>query len=415
MTEPIQLFEHEAIAIGERGFTARHFNALVGWNERNGGRFLEVGHRKLRCRQYVGVVQVGDLVIEVLPKADRDAGEDDKPRWHGALLTMLGVAHGLRLHETDEADLRMRRRSLMDLFLDRFVHEVRALVHAGLVKQYRTTRSNLTTLKGRLDLPEHLRLNLVHQERFAVVHQAYDTDHLLHAILRRALDIVERTCTNAAIVGRAQDVNWAFDRVRERAINATTFDRLRLGRRTAAYKPALQLARLIILNFSPDLSSGREPVLSILFDMERLWEKFMFRLLLKHCHKPWSVVPQDELPFWEGRGIRPDLVLNRPPSDRIIADTKWKVPDDDEPSMSDLQQMFAYNIRFVSKRGFLLYPGGPLEIRGRYINAEKGWFTNEHHCSVLFIMPFDGGGKLDEAAIGDVLKAMTQGMSSALA
>ncbi len=413
MPEPIQLFEHEAIAIGERGFTARHFDALVSWNERNGGRFLEVGHRKLRCRQYVGVVQVGDLVIEVLPKADRDAGEDDKPRWHGALLTMLRVAHGLRLHETDEGDLRMRRTSLMDLFLDRFVHEVRALVHAGLVKQYRSRRANLTALKGRLDFPDHLRLNLMHQERFAVVHQAYDADHLLHAILKRALDIVERTCTNAAIVGRAQDVNWAFDQVRERAINAPMFDRLRLGRRTAAYKPALQLARLIILDFSPDLRSGREPVLSILFDMERLWEKFMFRLLLKHCPTPWSVVPQDELPFWEKRGIRPDVVLNGPEGLRIIADTKWKVPDDDEPSMSDLQQMFAYNIRFVSERGSLLYPGEPRTRRGRYINADEGWFRNEHDCTVQFIMPFDMGGNLDVTAIGNVLKAMTHGMSNA--
>lgn len=401
MPRLIQRYERELIEVDD-GVDEKEYDALVIWNQRNQNRFFEVEHQRLRCRQYVGVIQVSDLVIELLPKADRDAGDADKGRWHNALLTMLQMVHGLRLYSAEEAELSLRRTNIMDLFLDQYVKEVRALVHAGLIKQYHTKRSNQTALKGRLDFQTHLRLNLVHREHFAVIHQIYDTDHLLHSILAKALDIVERTCTNAAIVGRAQDVNWAFEPVQDRAINSSTFDRLRLNRKTGSYKAVLQLAKLIILNYNPDLRSGREPVLSILFDMERLWEKFMHRLLALHCPDGWTVEAQDEEKFWEDRKIKPDLLLVGPKDARIIGDTKWKVPDDDEPSLEDLRQMFAYNLRFGSPRSVLLYPGSPRSMSGSY--SKEGWFKEDHGCEIRFVMPFNDHGGLDVAEVERLLR-----------
>jgi 5-methylcytosine-specific restriction enzyme subunit McrC len=407
MSKVIRKYERELIEIGEVGFGVKEHAALMQWNQKNGFRFFEAGATALRCKQYVGVIQVGDLVIEILPKADRNADESDKGRWHGALLTMLEMVHGLRLYAADEADLALRRTNIMDIFLDQYVKEVRALVHGGLIKRYHEKRSNQTALKGRLDFPNHLRQNIVHRERFAVIHQTYDTDHLLHSILKKALDIVERTCTNAAITGRVKDMGWAFENVEERPISSTTFDRLRPNRKTAPYKAVLQLAKLIILNYNPDLQSGREPVLSILFDMERMWEKFMHRLLEKHCPVGWSVAGQEEECFWEDRTIRPDLVFTGQGGERIIADTKWKVPDNDRASVEDLRQMFAYNIRFVSARSVLIYPGLDRSMTGNYVNAKDGWFNTPHGCEVRFVMPFDQEGKVDVAAVGSLYKALT--------
>ncbi|MBP8878815.1 MAG: hypothetical protein KBF67_14500 [Flavobacteriales bacterium] len=405
MSKPIQRFERDLIEVGQDGFEMKHFDALTIWNQRHQNRFFEVEHRRLRCKQFVGVVQVGDVVIEILPKADRDV--DNYGRWHTALLTMLRKVYGLRLHATDEADLALRHADLMDLFLDAFVHEVRGLVHAGLVKKYHAKRSNLHALKGRLDFPAHLRMNLVHKERFAVTHQAYDTDHLLHSILHEALNIVEQTCLNASIVGRAQDVNWAFEHVQHSTVNSDTFNHLRLGRKTATYGNALQLAKLIILNHNPDMRSGREPVLSILFDMEKLWEKFIHRLLASRLPEGWEVVDQERKAFWKDREIKPDLLFTRSDGTCVIADTKWKLPKDDEPSLEDLRQMFAYNIRFVSERSLLIYPGRPRSIPGRYKNAKKGWHQVSHGCEVRFVMPFDDEGRIDEAEVAELVRAIT--------
>jgi len=394
MTRLIQRYERELIEVGDQGLSDQEFTALVLWNQRNQNRFFETEHRRLRCKQFVGVVQVGNVVIEILPKADRE--DENYNRWHNALLTMLRIAHGLKLHTADEAELSLRRTNLMDLFLEAYVKEVRALVHAGLVKKYHPKRSVQHALKGRLDFPNHLRLNVVHRERFAVVHQAYDTDHLLHNILKEALDIVERTCTNAVIVGDAQDVNWAFEHVQARRIDAATFDRIRLDRKTTAYDSALRLARMIILNYNPDLRSGGENVLSILFDMEKLWERFIHRLLAMRCPDGWSIEEQEKQAFWETRTVRPDLVFMEGERIRLIGDTKWKVPEDDEPSLEDLRQMFAYNIRFVSERSVLLYPGRSRSVPGNYVNHKEGWHQTPHGCEVRFVMPFDQSGTIDE-------------------
>lgn len=404
MRKLIQRYEYETIAIGEEGFTEAHFNALRIWNERNGGNYFEERHRKLKCKQFVGVVQVGQVVIEILPKADRNT--DDKQRWRKALLTMLRKVHGLRLHTPDDADQALRHTNLMDLFLEAYVQEVRVLVHLGLVKKYHARSGNQPALKGRLDFPRHLRQNLVHKERFAVAHQTYDTDHLLHSILKEALDIVRNTCTNAGITGRAQDVSWAFENARARRITAETFTRIRLDRKTAPYAPALQFARLIILQNNPDMRAGHEPVLSILFDMEKLWEKFIHRLLVEHCPEGWTIDGQRQLPFWENHPLKPDLLFTFKGSVRLIGDTKWKVPEGGDPSPEDLRQMFAYNLRFVSERSVLLYPGAQSGRRGDYVNHKKGWHSTPHGCEVRFMMPFNDQGGIDAGFVRELAREL---------
>lgn len=392
----IRRYEYEPIAIGENGFGTTHFERLVRWNERNANRFFTVGHNRVYCTNHVGVVQIGSLVIEVLPKADRNAGVAQQGRWQQALLTMLHVAHDLPLYEAQQASLRLRHTSLLDFFFGLFVREVQRLVHRGLVKQYHTMQGNLTALKGRLDFPRHLRHNLVHRERFAVVHQTYDTDHLLHSILGEALHIAQLTTEDGLLKGRLQDLAWAFERVRDRPVNAGTFQRLRLGRKTNDYARAVQLAKLIILNYSPDIQSGQEPVLGILFDMERLWEKFMLRLLKRNSPEGYVVTGQETTDFWEDRSIRPDIVITSPGGERTIVDTKWKMPDEGKPAMADLQQLFAYNVQFGCDHSVLLFPGNLESVRGTYAYAGDGWRSNElpHWCSMAYAMPFEYDGRL---------------------
>ena len=106
----IQVFEHQQLGIGERGFEAKHLDALARYNEQHGDRFFTLQHRKVKFGSYVGVIQIGNLSIEVLPKADR---EQNHVRWHRALLTMLQRCRYIRLHSLTEADLRLRSAALI--------------------------------------------------------------------------------------------------------------------------------------------------------------------------------------------------------------------------------------------------------------------------------------------------------------
>lgn len=403
----IKVLEHGWLAVGDRGglFGRRHFEALARFNERHDNRFFVLGHERIKFNQYVGVLSVGSLVIEVLPKVD---GLKDEEKWQRALIQMLKVAHDLPLYGAGHAHLALLRTSVLEYFLRLYVEEVRRLVRQGLVKRYRKQSAVSRALKGRLDLPRHMIGSATHRERFHVVHQVYDADHLLHAILKRALHVVEHVTTDPLTTGLAKDVQWAFDGVTNRPVGPVELDRVHLDRKTKAYGDALILAKLILLNYTPDVRGGSDHILSLLFDMNKLFELVVLRLLMKcarDSHPDLVVSGQASKPFWNGRPLRPDILISRGGSVECIIDTKWKTPKDDYPAMGDLRQVYVYNRQYDCDHGVLLYPGGRAGIPRIDFEPEPGDAT-AHGCSVRYLRLFDEAGNVDPEPVADLLATL---------
>src|SRR5690606_27744362 len=109
---------------------------------------------------------------------------------------MLKVVGAFQVRSTSQSDLRLQSNHILDLYFELFIREVEGLLHQGLVKQYRKTEGNRTSLKGALVFSKHLQQNLVHQERFYTRHSVYDVQHLLHAILYKAICLLKQINTN---------------------------------------------------------------------------------------------------------------------------------------------------------------------------------------------------------------------------
>ena len=79
-------------------------------------------------------------------------------------------------------------------------------------------------------------------------------------------------------------------------------------------------------------------------------QEYVYRMLLRTKDDNLTVSFQNKQVFWEGRTIRPDLVLIRKnknnDDETFVIDTKWKVLDasNPKPSDNDLKQMYAYNL-----------------------------------------------------------------------
>lgn len=414
-SEPIKVFEHQRLPWKEAGLSASQVDRLIAWNESSGNRFFTVGHKSFTFTEHVGVVQVGRTVIEVLPKADRteDSGTAAKTKWQNALLTMLREVYDLPLKSTTEADLHQRTSSILDFFFGLYVRDVEELVHQGLVKRYRRTRSNQMALKGRLDFPRHIQQNIVHQERFFVEHQVYDTDHLLHSLLKRALVLVADLGRDTDVTLRAKGLDWAFENVADRALPPQALDRIILDRKTAPYARAVQLAKMIVLNHAPDLKGGNMPLIGLMFDMNKLFEEFVFRVLRKAAKAPefraldLSVRNQRPMRFWNRKTIRPDMVLEYTKAGqqkRVIVDTKWKVPPNGKPNDADLKQMYVYNVQFDAQESVLLYPkSGSSDATSGAYHATLRLPDWTHRCEMRYASLFEHNGKLKASAGSDVL------------
>jgi 5-methylcytosine-specific restriction enzyme subunit McrC len=163
----------------------------------------------------------------------------------------------------------------------------------------------------------------------------------------------------------------------------------------------LQIAKMIILNYSPDIRSGQENMLTLLFDMNKLWEEYVYRMLLRNKEDNLTVSFQNKQVFWEGRTIRPDLVLiktnENSEEETYIIDTKWKVLDaiSPKPSDNDLKQMYAYNLYWDAKRSMLLYPNSK-RTKEEFGNYWKGRENPENNqCKVGFINILDENNYLN--------------------
>jgi 5-methylcytosine-specific restriction enzyme subunit McrC len=421
MPLPAQIFEHGTLKVGEPGFTLGHFDALVRFNEQHGCTFFDVGHHRLHFKSFVGVLKVGSLTIEILPKAEK-AASADKGKWQRALLQMLRLSGIIEVESAPEADLHTRRSPLIDLYLESFVAQVERICHAGLVKKYRVKEGNLQKLKGRIIFREQIARNHIHKERIYTAHQTYDQDNVFNRILKCALKIVQLTATTSSIGARASAVGLAFESVSDARITSETFDRINLCRHTQRYASALKLARLIILNYSPDLRSGRENILAILFDMNLLFERFVLvqlkRAQSKLGRNDITIEGQSSMRFWGYKSIRPDIIIDfrkGTKHERLILDTKWKIPKGDQPSDQDLKQMYAYNLQFGSCESVLIYPRSDArqdEARNSFAPSTTFKDQHTHGCGTHFIDLFAPDQKL-RMDIGERLLAKLSPASAA--
>ncbi|MEZ4299792.1 MAG: hypothetical protein R3B70_32890 [Polyangiaceae bacterium] len=399
MRGSVELFEHEKVRVGEplrvrngsaRRFTEAEHRALARFNETQGGRFFRIGHRSITATQYVGYLEVGDLAIEILPKADRrPLRPESAPAWRHGLLEMLRAATDLRLETPHAASQRTGRATLMELIARRFVDEVERLLREGLAKGYRDEESNGPTFRGKLLFPQHLRDNLVRPDRFHVRYATFDRDILVNRILRVALGVLRGLALSPDLAARSAACAAAFPDVRGLRVTSEILARVVLGRTTARYRDALVLARMILEQRAPELRAGEAPVFAILFDMNLLWERYVASLFRKVAGRRFDVVTQESRSLWREPGqpsriVRADLVV-RPRGEKrvlLVADTKWRDAPAGVPGDEELKQMFVYNELLGAPRAVLLYPStGPATDRAGQFAAR----AHPHGCETLHL------------------------------
>ena len=80
------------------------------------------------------------------------------------------------------------------------------------------------------------------------------------------------------------------------------FERIKYDRKSERYRKIIEICRIILFNYHPSLTAGRNNVLAIMFDMNVLWEKFVFKSIkqgLKKIDNSFSVREQNSAPFWK--------------------------------------------------------------------------------------------------------------------
>ncbi|GAA4314611.1 McrC family protein [Pontixanthobacter gangjinensis] len=365
MSRLIRVFEHEKLTTfstcsENKPLGKKVIDRLWEYNDKNRNIYFEAIRNGVKFKSYVGVIQIGSVIIEILPKADKSQGTDqDRGDWHRILLSMLKYCRGIKVDAVTEASLNKRYHSLLELYFELYVKEVQTLLKQGLIKKYSKKSGNVLALKGQIDFNKNIQQNLIQKQRFYTRHEIYDYEHLINQILLKGLYVLKLISNNSSLKDSIERTIAIFPDIKEIPIEKHHFERITLNRKTEKYVEAIKIAKMIILNYSPDIKGGNDNMLALLFDMNKLWEEYVYRMLRKVDETGLKVSFQNRDKFWEEKAIKPDLVVERvigEKKEKFIIDTKWKIIENNEPSDDDLKQMYAYNMYWEAEKSMLLYP-----------------------------------------------------------
>ena len=129
------------------------------------------------------------------------------------------------------------------------------------------------------------------------------------------------------------------------------------------YRPAVELARLIIDNSSLELLHGQTTGASFMLDMNRVFEQFLvvaLREALRLSERQWG---RGHLTLDEGDNIRlePDLSWRSGGRYGFVGDAKYKRIKPDGFPNADIYQMLAYCVAAELPSGLLIYAADELE------------------------------------------------------
>lgn len=349
------------------------------------------GHAQ--ARQWVGVMQVPGLQVEILPKTDalsksEDDDEATRGEARGRLIYLLGLAGQVPLRQRDPAHLATRKAPLMEALIRLFVERLHEELLRGPHRGYQEREENLRCFKGRLLVSPQLRHNAAHRARFFCRYEDFDADTLISRILRSS---VRRLLPMAPAdqQNRLHHCLSLLEDVQDQEVQPADFARVTQNRQTERFADLLQFSRLLHAGQAPTGRAGETSMFSVLFDMNKVFECFVAAFLRRYVAdddlaihtrgdaRQRTLLEKDGEPVMK---LQPDLVIERG-AQRVIVDTKWKRPGTGKrggTTSADLYQLYAYTHRFESERSILLFPSTPdardhdFDIVGGHDNTPTG-------------------------------------------
>lgn len=383
----ITVFEHEKRIFNFKDEKEKQLHEALEHYHGDYTPFFKLIRNGVQFNEYVGVIQIGKTMIEVLPKADKDGEE----KWRNLLIEMIKTVWGFDVKSTGSSSLKLKSNSILELYFELFISEVEYLFHRGLIKRYRKNEGNQTSLKGALQFSKHISQNLVHKERFYIKYTQYSNEHIIHEILFKTIKLLSNLNTNPSLKGRVGALTLNFPEMKEIKVNESTFDKIVFDRKNQHYQTALEISKLLLLNYHPDISKGRNDVLALMFDMNSLWEQFIL-VTLKRKLKTHSVTSQVTKSFWKpysgySSKMRPDIILKcKDSQENYVLDTKWKNLNGYNPSPEDLRQMYVYHRFYRANKVALIYPSDQHSIqKGNYFSSENHLEMSDKECSIMQI------------------------------
>jgi 5-methylcytosine-specific restriction enzyme subunit McrC len=300
--------------------------------------------------QFVGAVVDGETAIVVSPKLP-------------IARVLFLLAHSADPTWLDDAAL-ADAESLTEGAAMLFVAACDRAMRNGVLHGYRDRRERLHTVRGRVDFVEQLRSNPGRELPLAVSYQEHDDDILENRLLLAALEVVADLRIHSSTTRRAVTrLRRALTDVTRQRFDVRRLPSVTWTRLNQHYRPAVDLACVILEGTDADLEVGGVHTPGLVVDMNTVFENFV-RNALRHelglSEHDFPAGRNGRLPLDEARRlmVEPDLSVRQQGRCLAVGEIKYQYGTGDGTARH-LYQSLAYASAAGLSDATLIYADGP--------------------------------------------------------
>lgn len=383
--------------------------------------FMKIGYKRgigetITIRNYVGLIELkSGLKIQILPKIALGKSADSKKKTKEVFIKMIKSMKDFKNKEFSFANLNTNKMDVYEIFINIYIQEVRKLVKKGLKSSYISNENNINFFKGKLQVNQHIKLNMCHKEKFFMRFDEYEVNRPENRIIKSTLLKLQKISNSTQNKKEIRQMLTAFELVDASKNYEKDFSKIVINRDTKEYEMLMNWSKTYLCNKSFTTFSGEICSKAILFPMEKVFEQYVARYIKKlFSANGFEVRLQDRSCYLfnyprKEFAIRPDMVVKCKKDGRIIIlDTKWKylknnVRENYGISQMDMYQVYAYAKKYRSTEIYLIYPRN--EEMEEYEEERQIKFASDDGIYVkLFFVDVDQIEKSVEKVLKDINK-----------
>ena len=176
------------IGEGKNEISISEYKNLCVYLKKNiGNKSIVYDYNKIKFINYVGIIKINNLIIEILPKISLS---NDIIKDREILVFMLSKCNKLSVDINELLNSNILNNSLLDILAKVFSKKLLNELQKGLYREYVSKEEALSTIKGKTLISKSIKENTINKNKMNCKYDEFTEDNLFNAILKRAISVI---------------------------------------------------------------------------------------------------------------------------------------------------------------------------------------------------------------------------------
>lgn len=360
MTNPIKIKEYEEIEKTELLKDCDLDKLQAYLKCKNLEQALKVTRFGIKAKSWVGIIKYKKYQFQILPKLICNL--HDNQYILNNLIYMLSYTKKLDIKMSETTKLCATKNPFIEVLIREYAKSLFNCLKRTTPKKYEREEDNLNYLKGKIKFTENIRYNVINPTKFYCEYDEFSENNKLNQLflfVSTCLYNISNDCFNKKtlkfIMNYFNDINFVqFDKF--------NIKKIKLSKNQELFKKSFNLAKMFLENSSIDLSKNKFENITLVWDMNKLFEEFIYEILKKYeKNLNCRVYAQKGRKLLVGdtnkkRNTYVDILIEIN-NKKVVLDTKYKKLETiNDFSNTDVFQVSTYCLLHKANHAILLYP-----------------------------------------------------------